>query len=158
MTQSCIIDNSLLDAVSKAAAESPRGRKNHNFHRADTEICHRLLNAIEPGSYIQPHRHADVTKDEAIVILRGRLGAVIFNDDGTIREKVVLQPGGPAVAIDVPHGTFHTLVALERGTVFFEAKAGPYQPLESHERAPWAPPEGHPHAGEYLSALLALFS
>jgi cupin fold WbuC family metalloprotein len=80
MTKSCIIDNSLLDAVSKAAAESPRGRKNHNFHGADTEPCHRLLNAIEPGSYIQPHCHADANKDETIVILRGRLGAVIFND------------------------------------------------------------------------------
>jgi cupin fold WbuC family metalloprotein len=102
--------------------------------------------------------HSSPMTKSCIIDMRGRLGAVIFNEDGTIREKAVLEPGGPAVAIDVPHGTFHTLVALEPDTVFFEAKAGPYRPLESPERAAWAPQEGHPQAREYLSALVALFS
>ena len=68
------IDGDLLDDVTRAALAAPRGRRNHNFHRDETALCHRLLNAVEPGSYIRPHRHADSDKDEALIVLRGRLG------------------------------------------------------------------------------------
>jgi len=153
-----IIDRDLLDHVSRLAKESPRRRKNYNFHATDAESSHRLLNAMEPDSYIQPHCHADASKDETIVVLRGALGAVFFNHDGSVAHKALLQPGGEAVAVNVPHGVFHTLVALESATVFFEAKAGPYLPLREWERGAWAPQEGEPDAAAYLAFLRGLFS
>jgi len=67
----------------------------------------------------------------------------------------VLSPGGANVAADVPNGLFHTAVALESGTVFFEAKAGPYLPVSDEEKAPWAPEEGTPQAEAYLALLAA---
>jgi len=152
-----IIDQAILDLVTTQARASPRKRKNLNFHANEADASHRLLNAIEPGSYVLPHRHLDAAKDESILILRGRLGAVLFDEAGRVVERGVLQPGGPNVMLNVPHGTFHTVLALESGTVFFEAKAGPYLPLSAAERAPWAPQEGEPGAAAYLEGLEALF-
>ncbi len=152
-----IIGQATLDLVSAQAKASPRKRKNLNFHARETDAAHRLLNAIEPGSYIPPHRHLDPAKDESILVVRGRLGAVFFDEAGRVVEHGVLVAGGPDVMINVPHGTFHTVVALEPGTVFFEAKAGPYLPLAAAERAAWAPQEGEAGAPNYLARLTALF-
>lgn len=151
-----LIDGALLDAVSAEAKASPRRRKNRNFHRADDEPGHRLLNAIEPGSYIAPHRHLDACKDETMVVLRGRLGLVEFDDAGGVRRTAVLGSGGDALGVDIPRGTWHTVFALETGTVFLEAKAGPYRPLSAEERAPWAPAEDAADAGDYLQRLTRL--
>lgn len=156
MSEPLIIDQAVLDAASEAARESPRGRRNRNFHLANEAPCHRLLNAIEPGSYVAPHRHLDPTKDESILILRGRLGCVFFDDDGRIERKCLLSPNG-AVGVDIPHGAWHSIVALESGTVFFEAKAGPYLALSADEIAPWAPREGDGGAAAFCAVLRSQF-
>lgn len=151
-----ILDQALLDEVSAEARHSPRLRKNRNFHARESDASHRLLNAIEPGSYIPPHRHLDSAKDESIIILRGALGAVFFDDAGAVTEAARLLPGGAGVGLNVPSGTYHTVFALESGTVFFEAKAGPYEPLRAEEKAPWAPAEGDAGAADYLEWLVRL--
>lgn len=153
-----LIDDALLERVSLAAQDTQRRRKNHNFHTADDAASHRLLNAMEPDSYIQPHFHSDAAKDETIIALRGRLGVVFFDAAGSITATTVLQPGGPTQGVNIPHGVFHSLVALTHGSVFFEAKAGPYQPLTAEEKAPWAPPESDPAAAEFLAGLRRLFA
>lgn len=157
MTLPRIIDTALLDRVSEQAQHSARKRRNFNFHASDADAAHRLLNGIEPGSYIPPHRHLDPAKDESIFILRGRLGAVFFDENGNVTETATLEPGGVQVGINIPHGTYHTVLALAPDTVFFEAKAGPYLPVTPEERAPWAPAEAESGAADYLSALRARF-
>ena len=136
-----LIDAALLDALSVEAAASPRRRKNRNFHPSDDFVAHRLLNAVEPGSYVQPHRHRAADKDETMVELRGRFALLLFDDAGKVTQRVLLQADGPVRGIDIPHGTWHTLFALEPGSIFFEAKAGPYVPISSAEKATWAPAE-----------------
>jgi cupin fold WbuC family metalloprotein len=157
MSQPILIDNQLLDQTSGAALASPRRRKNHNFHVSEAEGANRLLNAVEPGSYIQPHRHLDPNKDETFVVVRGRFGLVLFDEAGGIARTARLGAGAEAVGANIPHGTYHTLVSLQPGSVFFEAKAGPYVPISDAERAPWAPREGHPGASGYLAELERLF-
>jgi cupin fold WbuC family metalloprotein len=152
-----LIDNHLLDETSKAARTSPRRRKNHNFHVSEAEGSNRLLNAVEPGSYIQPHCHSDPSKDETFLVVRGRFGLVLFDEAGNVVRTIVLVAGGDAVGANIPHGTYHTLVSLQPGSVFFEAKAGPYAPISDAERAPWAPREGEPSAADYLARLERLF-
>lgn len=152
-----IIDQKLLDELSAEARANPRRRKNYNLHPSDDFCCHRLFNALEPDTYIRPHRHLDPVKDETFMIVRGRLGVIMFDEVGAVVGRVALTPGGEAVAADMPHGTFHTAVSLEPGTVFFEAKAGPYRPLAAEETAPWAPAEGTPEAVDYLASLKKLF-
>lgn len=153
-----IIDQALLRQVTEAAENSPRRRKNYNFHANGSDVSHRLLNAIEPDSYIPPHCHLDASKDETVVILRGKIGMVLFNPDGDVTGTVLLEPGSEALGVNIPHGQFHTLVALEEGSVFFESKAGPYFPLTTEEKASWAPGEGAPESVGYLNKLEKLFS
>jgi cupin fold WbuC family metalloprotein len=131
----------------------PRLRKNHNLHPSDESRCHRLLNAIEPASYIRPHRHLDPEKDEAFILMCGRLGVILFSDAGEVTETVTLSLQDGNLAVDIPHGVFHTAVSLEPGTVFYEAKAGPYRPLSEAESAAWAPHEGDGGAALFLEQL-----
>lgn len=151
-----LIDQALLDRLEAEAARSPRRRRNLNFHGADHHPAHRLLNAVATDSYIPPHRHLHETKDETFLVLRGRLGLLTFDDQGHVTRTIVMAPGSDCLGADLPHGTWHTLVALDPGTVFLEAKAGPYQPLADDERAPWAPAEGAPDANAYLEKLRRL--
>lgn len=152
-----IIDRDFLDQVSSQAKASPRRRRNRNFHASESDTCNRLLNAIEPDSYIQPHCHHDAAKDETLVAVRGRLGVIFFDERGAVTATAVLAPAGESVGVNIPHGMYHTLVALEPDSVFFEAKAGPYAPLTPREKAPWAPVEGEPRASSYLADLKRLF-
>ncbi len=148
-----LIDQALLDEVCAEAAASPRRRKNRNFHLLDDHPAHRLLNAMQPDSYIPPHRHLDPHKDETFVVLRGLLGLILFDDAGNVVRAARVGAGGEALGVDIPHGAWHTAVALEPDTVFLEAKAGPYRPLTDAERAPWAPGENSPDAAAYLETL-----
>ena len=151
------IDTTLLAQASRLAATSPRRRKNINFHASEADASQRLLNAIEPDSYIPPHRHLDAAKDETLIVLRGRLGAVVFDEAGSVVDTAVLDAGGECVGLNLLHGTYHTVLALAPGTVFFESKAGPYRALEIAEQAPWAPVEGARDARAYLASLRKLF-
>lgn len=158
MKRIALIDAALLDAASRLAAGSPRLRRNHNFHASDADACNRLLNAIEPDSYVRPHRHLDPAKDETVLVLRGRVGVLEFDTAGRVSGSALLQPAGEIMGVNVPHGTFHSLVALEPGTVFFEAKAGPYAPLLPAERVAWAPEEGSADAPRYLEWMRGHFA
>ena len=152
-----LIDASLMDATTAAAQSSPRRRRNFNLHSNECDVSNRLLNAVEPGSYIPPHRHLDPTKDESFVVLRGRLGLLCFDADGKVTLKATMAAGTDVVGADIPMGIFHSLVSLEPGSLFFETKAGPYCAIADKERAPWAPHEGDPGAVAYLTWMESLF-
>lgn len=150
------LDRALLDAVVAEAQRSPRRRMNRNFHPHDDHPAHRLLNAIEPDSYVRPHRHLDPLKDETILCVKGRLGCILFDDSGAVQETCVLAPDGERFGVDIAYGQFHSLVALEPGSVMFETKAGPYRALTEAEFASWAPAEGEP-ARRWLDWMHGLF-
>lgn len=100
---------------------------NFNFHQSLDELCHRMLNAVEPGTDIPIHRHP--TKDESFVVLRGKVRVNTYNDDGTVIESVVLCLEEGRYGVDIPKNTWHTIESLE-STVIFECKEGPYLPHE----------------------------
>lgn len=148
-----IVTRDQLSQLSTEARISPRLRKNYNLHVANESHCHRLFNAIEPASYIRPHRHLDSEKDEAFLLICGRLGIITFSDNGDVLETVVLSHHEGVLAADIPYGVYHTAVSLETGTVFFEAKAGPYLPLNEAESASWAPCDGDEAVPAFLEQL-----
>ena len=123
-----IIDVNLLDEVSAQAKESPRLRMNYNFHQSLDDKCHRFLNAVEPGTKVEIHRHP--TKEETFVILRGRVKVSTYKDDGSVIESVVLSQKDGRYGVDIPKNVWHNLEALETGSVFFECKEGPFVPHE----------------------------
>lgn len=123
-----VIDTTLLDKVSSEAKESPRLRMNYNFHQSLDDKCHRFLNAVEPGTEVPIHRHP--TKDESFVLLRGKVKVTIHNEDGSVKESVVLSPEEGKYGVDIPKGVWHRVESLESGSVFFECKEGPFVPHE----------------------------
>lgn len=152
-----LIDQAAFDALTARAQASPRRRMNDNLHPHDAHPAHRLLNAVEPDSYVQPHRHLDPVKDETILCLRGRFGCILFDDAGAVQSLHRLG-AGHACGIDIGHGQYHSLVSLESGSVMFEVKSGPYRPLAIGEFAPWAPAPGDPAAARYLQWMIAHFA
>ena len=122
-----VIDLTLLDKVSSEAKESPRLRMNYNFHLSLDDKCHRMLNAVEPGTEEPIHRHP--IKDETFVLLRGRVRVTTHNDDGSEIESVVLSLEDGVYGVDIPKGVWHKLECLESGSVLSESKDGAYEPL-----------------------------
>ena len=123
-----IIDRELLDEVSRQAKQSDRLRKNYNFHESLEDKCHRMLNAVEPGTLVPIHRHP--TKDESFVILRGKVRSTTYNDDGSVIESVVLCHENGVYGVDIPKNVWHRLEAMEPDSVIFECKEGPFVPHE----------------------------
>ena len=123
-----IIDTELLDKVSSEAKASPRLRMNYNFHQSLEDKCHRMLNAVEPGTVVPIHRHP--TKDESFVVLRGKVRVTTYNDDGSVLEIVVLCQEEGRYGVDIKKGVWHNLESLAPDSVIFECKEGPFVPHE----------------------------
>lgn len=148
MRQPGYLDQSLFAEMAQKAAQSPRGRQHHNFHDMG-EPCHRMAVGLQPETYVPPHRHQSSDKAETLIVLKGTLGLLIFDDAGAVVETRILQAGGDCVGVDLPPGIFHGLVVLERDCLMFECKAGPYRPVGEGDMAPWAPKEGEPEVAAY---------
>jgi cupin fold WbuC family metalloprotein len=153
-----IFDAQYLDGLTNQAKESPRLRQHRNVHQSYQEASQRLFNAIEPGSYIRPHRHASDPREELLIAVRGLMGLVTFDDQGAVTN--VLRFGTDrygdemAVGAEVSSSTWHTVIALEPGCVLLEVKAGPFDPNQPKDLAPWAPEEGTSSAVSFLQQLM----
>ena len=121
------IDNILLDNLTAQAQASPRLRMNLDLRNSDADSSQRMLNAIEPGSVVPVHRHQKTT--ETMVVLRGRVVEEYYSPDGSVEESVEVAACGPVCALNIPAGRWHTLRALESGTVILEMKDGAYEPI-----------------------------
>ncbi len=150
-----IIDSVLLASLSKEAQCNSRQRKNYNFHKEDADTLQRMLNAIEPGSYVQPHRHFSPAKREMFIILTGKMLVIVFDDEGNIVNHAVLDSSGNQRGIELLPHEWHTIISLVPGSVVFEVKDGPYNPTDDKGFAPWAPSSESPEAVMYLEKLIA---
>ncbi|MGD8617547.1 MAG: WbuC family cupin fold metalloprotein [Gammaproteobacteria bacterium] len=148
-----IIDAQMILELTECAAESARQRCNHNLHPALSDPVQRFLNALQPDSYVRPHRHVDPPRWELFLILRGKAAILVFDESGGVQERIELVAGGSVSGIEIDPGRWHNLVALQAGTVVFELKQGPYAPMSDKDFAIWAPAEGRPETGRFLEWL-----
>ena len=124
-----IINQALLDKLTEEAKASPRLRMNLDLRNSEQDGSQRMLNAIEPGSPLPIHRHQKTS--ETVVCLRGRLVWEFYDElERICTETIELSPGGQVVALNVPAGQWHTVKALESGSVILEMKEGAYEPLQ----------------------------
>lgn len=122
------ITQAILDDLTAKAKVSPRLRMNLDLRDSAEDTSQRMLNAIEPGSPLPIHRHQNTS--ETVICLRGRLVEEFYDDlERTCTERIELSPNGPVVALNIPAGQWHTVRALESGTVILEMKNGTYEPL-----------------------------
>lgn len=151
-----VLDRDSVEALSAAARTLPRRRLNRNLHAMEDPV-HRLLNAVEPGSYVRPHRHLSPPRTETAVAVAGRLGLLVFDGEGRVETRAVLAPAGRQLVAEIRPGTWHAFVALEAGTVFFEVKEGPYVAPTAGDVAAWAPAEGEPASADWERGWRELF-
>ena len=126
------ITQALLDDLTAKAKESSRLRMNLDLRDSAEDSAEdtsqRMLNAIEPGSPLPIHRHQKTS--ETVVCLRGRLVEEFYDDlERICTERIELSPNGPIMALNIPAGQWHTVQALESGTVILEMKNGKYEPI-----------------------------
>lgn len=127
---------------------------NYNFHPQPDDRLQRMLNAMEPGTYVQPHKHEDPDKVEAFFCLRGRLLVVEYSPDGNIIDHTVLDNRTGNFGCEIPARTWHSIISLEAGSVAYEVKDGPYDPAVDKNFAPWAPKEGEAGCDEFIQKVL----
>ena len=120
-----IINKEILDGLTAKAKESPRLRCNLDMRNSSDDQSQRMLNALEPGTVMPIHRHKG--SSETCICIRGHFEEYFYDKDGNLTETIDMVPGG--VILNIEKGQWHSLRCLESGTVLFEAKDGPYEPL-----------------------------
>jgi len=147
-----------LNALTQQACSSSRLRKHHNIHDDYQAPCQRLFNAIEQNSYIRPHRHANDSREELLMAVRGLMALLIFDDGGNVTRVVHFgsEKYAPDIAagVEVAPNIWHTVVALVPGSILLEVKEGPFDPTHPKDAAPWAPEELSSTAPAYMAWLV----
>jgi cupin fold WbuC family metalloprotein len=155
-----LFDSEYFQRLIGQAKNNSRGRQHCNIHHSYEEPCQRLFNAIEPGSYIRPHRHTKDPRDELLVAIRGKMAVFTFDDSGKVVRMVPLMAAAgnfsTTVGVEVSSDVWHTVIALESGSILLEVKAGPFDPSQPKDLAPWAPEEGTIHSKKFLDLLVEL--
>ena len=116
-----IISSDLLRKISGKASLSSRKRENFNFHETFSDPINRMLNAIEPRSYVRPHKHEDPDKREIFILLKGKLAVVFFDNLGNATECITLD-GVNNIGVEIESGVWHTIISLEKGTALSSIK------------------------------------
>lgn len=126
-----VINNETLDNLSAQAKTSPRLRMAMDLRNSPDDLSQRMLNALEPGTVLPIHRHR--ASSETVVILRGKIEWVFYDDNGHETERVTLNANGEPRMLNVERDRWHSLVCLEPNSVLYESKNGAYQPLGADE-------------------------
>ncbi len=125
------LDKELLDSITQKAKENPRLRMNHNLHDSLDSKVQRLFNALEPGTVLPIHRHQNT--DETYILIRGKIEVIFYDDDKNIVDRFIMSQEEGNFGVHIPKGTWHTIEIMESGSVIFEVKEGPYQPISEND-------------------------
>ncbi|MEK6936779.1 MAG: WbuC family cupin fold metalloprotein [Nanoarchaeota archaeon] len=178
------ITKELIEEMAEKARTSPRKRALKCLHTPpkgpedNSYEPQRLVNAFQRDTYAQPHKHGNrdangnedpnnPSKLETFTVLKGKLYVVFFDDQGHLREEILLS-NDLIPYVEVPPGTWHTVVGESEVSVGLEVKvldpsnqqSPTYNMRTDKFFAPWAPKEGTPEAVQYLEGLrkrLAIF-
>ena len=122
-----LISTAILDELTEQAKASPRLRMNLDLRNSPTDQSQRMLNALEPGTVMPIHRHQHTS--ETVVVLRGKVKWLYYNDQGELIDTFLVAPGTDLVGLSIPKGQWHSIECLESGTVILETKDGAWQAL-----------------------------
>ena len=142
-----LIDKALVAQLHQTATATPRLRTHHNLHPTHEDPIQRMCMAMEPRTYVRPHRHPE--KWELLLIVSGDMRVLHFDDAGRVRSVTRLTVGGETAGLETPANTWHGIATLAPATVVFECKHGPFIPTAERDFVAWAPPEGHDRCAEF---------
>ncbi len=147
------IDAALIESALKKARASERKRFLHCIHNTEDRL-QRQINAGLKDTYVIPHKHENPDKLEIFYIIKGKVAVLTFEDNGNIKEAVILDETGPIKAVEIPPKTWHNFVILSDEAALYELIDGHYDPKTHKKFAPFAPKEGDKEeTKKYLNKL-----
>lgn len=148
-----IVDNTTIERLVDESKKSPRKRAHLCLHTKKPDPIQRMIMALQPGAYVQPHSHENPDKRESFTIYQGEIAVVTFTNKGYVLESHQLGLDKIRTLELIPR-MYHCLVVLKKDSVVFEVKDGPWESVETDKTfAKWAPSEGSEEAIEYLRIL-----
>lgn len=147
-------DDNLINNIVAKSRIAERKRSHHLFHQFHSDPLQRMLNSMQPGTYLQPHKHEDPDRLEVLVVLKGKYLVVEFKNNGEIKDHMILEAGSLQQGAEIAAAVFHTVICLEPDSVLYEIKEGPFSPIGDKDFASWAPKEGSPQCDGYLQNIL----
>jgi len=147
----------LADGLEGSKA-SPRKRIILPIHRTGDSAVQRMLNFMQPESFVRPHCHPLPGAAETLMVLNGKLACYIFKENGGLEARYDLAPGTVGNLLDIEPGVYHTMLPIEENTIVLEIKRGPYDAATDKSFPLWSPPEDSPIAQAYARLLLSMMS
>ncbi len=149
------INEELFSRVIQESKISPRKRKNYNFHTEAADTMQRMLNVLQKGSYVHPHKHENPDKREVFILLKGKILVVEFTDAGEIMRHCLLDVEKGEYGVELAPCIYHAIYALEADSIVYELKDGPYDVSDDKNFAPWAPSEDESElAKEFINKII----
>jgi cupin fold WbuC family metalloprotein len=148
-----LLGQALVDELLVGARASERRRMILPLHKRSDELLHRMFNALQPGTYVRPHRHQSTSKHESFVVLSGALDFIVFDEVGAVSSAHRLTAGGAVFGIDIAPSVFHSFLVRCADTLVFEVKEGPYVQQDDKDFAAWAPAEDSADVASYMLVL-----
>lgn len=143
----------LIEKGLNASRGSSRKRMILPVHRRQDAEVQRLINFLQPGTYIRPHKHPLPHATESIVMLNGALRFFTFDDAGNVNTDQILKAARFPGVMDIEPGVWHSFLVLEADTILFECKKGPYNAKTDKIFADWSPEEGDGNTKNWMEKL-----
>ncbi|MDX1640876.1 MAG: WbuC family cupin fold metalloprotein [Balneolaceae bacterium] len=136
----------------KASRQSERKRIILPIHRKQNAEVQRMINFLQPGTYIRPHKHPLEHATESLVLIKGSIRFYTFDDEGNVLTVHEVNSNPTPGVLDIEPGVWHSFLVLEENTLLFECKKGPYNPDTDKVFASWSPEESS-EAAEWMKTL-----
>lgn len=136
----------------RASRESDRRRIILPIHRQQDSEVQRMINFLQPDTYIRPHKHPMNHATESLVLIQGSILFFTYDDSGEIESKHRIDSKPLPGVLDIEPGVWHSFKVLEPDTLLFECKRGPYDAETDKVFASWAPEEGSDEALNWLKS------
>lgn len=147
------LDETLFSDLLTQAEQSERKRSHHCLHTEHDDPVQRMCIALKKGTYVRPHFHGQNKKWELLLVLKGSLTLVIFDQAGTIVEKLSLSPNQTIMGAEFPENTWHSIYPETDDVIILEVKPGPFTPAQESDFASWAPKEGEASVNKFMQWL-----
>jgi len=147
-------DEKLFDELIRISRIAERKRAHHIFNKNPDDQLQSIYVAMQPGTYVQPHKHESPDKREIFIAFKGKFLFLEFDTQGEIIDHLILDPKTNTFSAEIDSKIYHTLICLEPDSVGLDLKTGPFHPINDKDFADWALKEGDKECDEYIDNIL----
>lgn len=147
------LSDELIKQGLRGSLESERKRIILPIHRKQEAEVQRMINFLQPGTYIRPHQHPLPHASESLVLINGSIRFYTFDEEGVVLSKKKINSKPVPGVLDIEPRVWHSFVVLEKDTILFECKKGPYKVETDKTFASWSPEEGSDYVKDWMDSL-----